>query len=110
MRKLVRCSHATKIVNKVDFILWFKTGIQHITDWNGYDHILFLLALSASYLFSDWKKIILLVTAFTIGHCITLALSTFDVLSFKSAYVEFLVGLTILVSCVINFVDLKNIH
>lgn len=56
-----------------DFSLFLQLGYQHITDVKGYDHILFVIALCAVYRISDWKKVAVLVTAFTIGHSITLA-------------------------------------
>ncbi|MEX0884200.1 MAG: HupE/UreJ family protein, partial [Cyclobacteriaceae bacterium] len=49
------------------FQLYFNLGIQHILDLNGFDHVLFIMALSVIYLLRDWRKIIVLVTAFTIG-------------------------------------------
>jgi hypothetical protein len=64
------------------FELYFQLGKDHILDYkNGYDHILFVVALCALYLMRDWKKVLILVTAFTIGHSITLALSTLSVIS-----------------------------
>ena len=63
-----------------DFSIFFPMGIEHITDLNGIDHILFIAALCLRYLINDWKKLLLLVTAFTIGHSVTLALSTLNVI------------------------------
>lgn len=82
-----------------DFSLWFKTGLEHIADFSGYDHILFLMALCGIYEWKDWKKILVLVTAFTIGHSITLALSVFDIFRLPSALVEFLIPVTIFITC-----------
>ncbi len=70
--------------------------------------MLFLLALSAIYTLSDWRKIIALVTCFTIGHSITLALSTFNIITFDSALIEFLIPVTIFFTCVTNFFKLKG--
>ncbi len=70
--------------------------------------MLFLLALSAIYTLSDWRKVLALVTSFTIGHSITLALSTFNIIRFDSALIEFLIPVTILFTCVTNFFKLNG--
>lgn len=77
------------------FQLYFKLGLQHILDIQGFDHILFVLALCAIYVARDWKKILILVTAFTIGHSLTLALATFNVIQIRSDVIEFLIPVTI---------------
>ena len=75
-----------------EFQLYFGLGRDHILDYkNGYDHILFVVALCALYIGRDWKKILILVTAFTIGHSITLALSTLRVVNVKAELIEFLI-------------------
>ncbi|HOO08444.1 MAG TPA: HupE/UreJ family protein [Cyclobacteriaceae bacterium] len=82
-----------------EFQLYFVLGKDHILDYaNGYDHILFVVALCAIYLARDWKKILVLVTAFTIGHSVTLALATLNVISIDSKLVEFLIPLTIFIT------------
>lgn len=78
----------------------FIQGIYHITDWEGYDHMLFLAALSAGFVLSQWKKVILLATAFTIGHSITLVLSAFNLLTFASSTIEWLIPLTIALTAI----------
>ena len=86
-----------------EFSLYFGLGKDHILDYvNGYDHILFVLALCAVYLIRDWKKILILVTAFTIGHSITLALATLKIVSVNASLIEFLIPLTIFITCVSN--------
>ena len=85
-----------------EFSLYFQLGLEHILDPQGYDHILFVVALCAIYLISDWKKVLILVTAFTIGHSITLALATLQVISFKTELIEFLIPTTILVTALSN--------
>jgi hypothetical protein len=86
-----------------EFALYFDLGKDHILDYkNGYDHILFVLALCAIYLIKDWKRIFILVTAFTIGHSITLALATLQLISVKTDLVEFLIPLTIFITAVSN--------
>jgi len=82
-----------------EFQLYFILGKDHILDYaNGYDHILFVVALCAIYLTRDWKKILILITAFTIGHSITLALATLNVIAVKADLVEFLIPLTIFIT------------
>ena len=85
-----------------EFRLYYELGMEHILDINGYDHILFIIALSAVYLIEDWKQILILVTAFTLGHSVTLALATLDIVSVNSKLVEFLIPLTILVTALVN--------
>ena len=92
-----------------DFALWFSTGLEHIADWKAYDHILFLLALCGVYEWRQWKSLLLLVTAFTLGHSLTLALSVLDVIHPHTAWVEFLIPVTILITCVYNLWRLDKI-
>lgn len=82
-----------------EFQLYFLLGKDHILDYlNGYDHILFVVALCAIYLTRDWRKILVLVTAFTIGHSITLALATLNIIAVNAALIEFLIPLTIFIT------------
>lgn len=86
-----------------EFQLYFILGKDHILDYaNGYDHILFVLALCAVYIIADWKQILILVTAFTIGHSMTLALATLNLISVETRWIEFLIPLTILITAVSN--------
>jgi hypothetical protein len=86
-----------------EFSLYFSLGRDHILDYaNGYDHILFVLALCSVYVIRDWKKILVLVTAFTIGHSITLALATMQLISVDSGLIELLIPITILITAVNN--------
>ena len=80
------------------FQLYFKLGLQHILDIQGFDHILFVLALCAVYVARDWKKILILVTAFTIGHSLTLALATFNVINVRAEVIEFMIPVTIAIT------------
>lgn len=85
------------------FELYFELGREHILDYaNGYDHILFVLALCAVYVLQDWKKILILVTAFTVGHSITLALATLNIISVNVAWIEFLIPVTIFTTAISN--------
>lgn len=88
-----------------DFYLWFSTGLEHIADWKGYDHILFLLALCGVYSLREWRKLLVLVTAFTVGHSLTLALSVLDVIQVKTAWIEFLIPVTIVLTCIMNLAE-----
>lgn len=82
-----------------EFQLYFVLGKDHILDYaNGYDHILFVVALCALYGVKDWKQLLILITAFTIGHSITLALATLSVISVNTAWIEFLIPLTIFIT------------
>jgi hypothetical protein len=82
-----------------EFQLYFGLGKDHILDYaNGYDHILFVIALCALYLVRDWKKVLILVTAFTIGHSITLALATLNIISVNAELIEFLIPVTIFIT------------
>lgn len=86
-----------------EFALYFGLGKDHILDYaNGYDHILFVVALCAIYLVRDWRKILILVTAFTIGHSITLALATLNLISVNTEFIEFLIPLTIFITACSN--------
>lgn len=81
-----------------EFWLWFSTGLEHITDFNGYDHILFVALLTISYCFDKWKKLVFLITAFTIGHSISLALSVVGHIEIRTELVEFLIAFSIVVT------------
>lgn len=85
-----------------EFIAFFQLGIRHILDVRALDHVLFLFALSAIYSFSDWREIIRVVTAFTIGHSITLAGAVLGYLPLSSKVVEFLIPVTIVATCIEN--------
>ena len=84
------------------FELYFKLGLQHIADLKGYDHILFILTLCAVYSLKEWKRVLILVTAFTIGHSLTLALATLDMVRVDGDMIEFLIPLTIFVTALAN--------
>ncbi|MEO5510915.1 MAG: HupE/UreJ family protein [Longimicrobiales bacterium] len=79
-----------------------RLGFLHITDLNAVDHILFLLALAAIYRVSDWRDVLRVITAFTVGHSITLVLVSLDMLRLPQALVEFLIPVTIVATCIEN--------
>lgn len=85
-----------------EFELYFDLGKEHILDTNGYDHILFVIALCIVYALRDWKKVLILVTAFTVGHSITLALSTLEIITVRAELIEFLIPVTILITAASN--------
>lgn len=81
-----------------EFWIYFQIGLKHVLDINAYDHVLFLIALTVPYTFKDWKRILLLVSIFTIGHTIALILSVFGIVAVKVNLVEFLIPITILIT------------
>lgn len=85
-----------------DFTFYFSLGWHHIINWEALDHLMFITALAAIYLIKNWKQVLVLVTAFTIGHSLTLALSTYDIIRVKSDWVEFLIPLTIVITAIFN--------
>ena len=91
-----------------DFWLWFSTGVEHIADFAGYDHILFVALLAIAYSFKAWKPLLLMVTAFTIGHSVSLALSVTTQLYIKTEVIEFLIALSIFITAVYNLVSLRK--
>ena len=80
-----------------EFWIYFENGLRHILDAYVYDHILFLIALTVPYAFKDWKKLLLLVSVFTLGHTLALLLSVFGVIIFKGNLAELLIPITILI-------------
>lgn len=91
-----------------DFLFYLKIGWEHIISADALDHQLFILALVTAFSFRDLKKILILVTAFTIGHSITLALSVLDIFRLPSNLVEFLIPVTILITAADNLLLRKN--
>jgi hypothetical protein len=85
-----------------DFWIYFQIGLKHVLDIHAYDHVLFLIALTTPYLFKDWKRILLLVSVFTIGHTLALLLSVYGIIAIKVNIVEFLIPITILITAVFN--------
>jgi hypothetical protein len=91
-----------------DFQLWFSTGLEHITDLKGYDHILFVTLVVLSFPLKDWKKIVWLITGFTLGHSISLALSVLNVVNVPQYFTEIVITLTILATAVFHILNFKN--
>lgn len=93
-----------------NFQIYFELGFRHIANWGALDHILFMAALALRYQFADWKKLLILVTAFTIGHTITLALAVFNLVNFSRAWIEFLIPLTIVITAFSNLFVKKFVY
>lgn len=91
------------------FYFYFIMGLQHITDLNGLDHFLFIAALCLRYQYHDWKQLVVLITAFTIGHSVTLALSTYNIINLAAQSTEFLIAATILITAISNLF-VKKFH
>ncbi len=91
-----------------EFWVYFQIGIHHILDVKAYDHLLFLVALAAPYAFADWRKVLVLISMFTVGHCFSMFVSIFTTVPFGSVYIEFLIGLSILIAAVYNIVTHKK--
>ena len=90
-----------------DLKFYFEPGWKHIISYNALDHQLFIAALAAIYLLKDWRQVLILVTAFTIGHSLTLALCVFDIIRINSKLVEFLIPLTIIITALSNLFQKK---
>ena len=85
-----------------NFSIYFRLGMEHILDLDALDHLCFVIVLGALYLLSDWRRVLILVTAFTIGHSITLALATYEVVNVRGDLIEFLIPVTILITAISN--------
>ena len=86
------------------FGFYVQLGFEHISDFAGYDHMLFLVALCAIYKIQHWQRILVLVTAFTIGHSVTLILSSLDIFTIPSHIIEFLIPVTIFLAALNNVI------
>lgn len=86
-----------------ELFIYLSIGFKHIIDYKGSDHILFVLALTLRYYWTDWKKLLVLITAFTIGHSATLALSTLNLVNFPVDIIELLIPITIAFTALSNF-------
>jgi hypothetical protein len=83
---------------------WFNVqyGMNHVLDINGYDHVLFLIVLAVPYAFKDWKRLLLLVSMFTLGHTLSLVLAAYGIVSVNGKLIEFLIPITILIAAIYN--------
>lgn len=87
------------------FSTYLQLGFFHIFNLQAYDHLVFLLVLCAPYVLRDWRRVVALVTSFTVGHSLTLALATLGVVNYSAKLVEVLIPVTILLTCVLNLVQ-----
>lgn len=87
-----------------DFWLYFKLGLEHVLDWNAYDHVLFIIVLTAIYTLESWKRLLWLVTLFTIGHTVSLFLTNYNIVDVSSKWIEFFIPITIMVTALHNLV------
>ncbi|MAO07941.1 MAG: HupE / UreJ protein [Alteromonas sp.] len=92
------------------FWLYFKLGLEHVLDWQAYDHILFIVALCAAYSWNRWKQLLLLVSMFTLGHTLSLFITHYGVLDVPPTWVEFLIPVTIMVAAIYNIVKVNTLQ
>ena len=85
-----------------EFWIYYQIGLRHVLDINAYDHVLFLIAMTVPYAFKDWKRVLILVSIFTIGHTIALILSVFGIITVKVNLVEFMIPITIFFTALYN--------
>ena len=85
-----------------EFLFNVEIGVSHVLDINAYNHVLFLMVLTIPYMFKDWKRVITLVSLFTLGHTLSLVLAAYNVVAVSGVLVEFLIPITILVMAVYN--------
>ncbi|MGX7667281.1 HupE/UreJ family protein [Flavobacterium pedocola] len=85
-----------------EFLTYFNIGLRHVLDIKAYDHVLFLMALVTPYAFKDWKRVLILVSLFTLGHTLSLLLSVYGVVYVQSDLIEFMIPITILVTALFH--------
>ena len=102
------CNFGPNFSDMSQFWLYFQLGLEHVLDWQAYDHILFLVVLVASYTFLGWKRVLWLVTIFTLGHTLSLFLSVYEIVMVDSSWAEFLIPITILITAVFNIINAKK--
>lgn len=93
-------------------INYFQEGWFHIMSADALDHQLFIISMAALFLWKDWRRVLVLVTAFTIGHSLTLALSAYDIIRFSTTWVEFLIPITIVLTAAydLKYLNLSKIE
>ena len=92
-----------------NFLFYIEFGLKHVLDFAAYDHILFLAALSLPFTFKSWKSVLVLVTVFTIAHCLSLGLSVYDIMVIDVGLIEFLIPMTIFLTAVFNLLYIKTV-
>lgn len=91
-----------------EFLVYCRLGFEHILDVRGYDHIVFLVALTAPYAVRAWRHVVILVTAFTVGHSLTLGLATLDRVRVSPEWIEFWIPVTILAAALIDLIEVRR--
>ena len=91
------------------FQTYLQLGFYHIFNLRAYDHLVFLLALCAPYVLRDWRRVVALVTSFTVGHSLTLGLATLNVVRYSPALIEKLIPITILLTCLLNLLRTRKV-
>ena len=91
-----------------DFWFYIQLGFDHVLDSNAYDHILFLSALALPFTFKKWRAVVYLATIFTLAHCLSLVLSSFDILIIDVALIEFLIPVTIVMTVIFNLLYIRS--
>lgn len=91
-----------------NFISNLQDGIYHILHIGAYDHVLFLIVLTLPYIFKDWKRILVLTSIFTVGHCLSLSLVTYNIISINIKVISLLIPLTILITALFNIFTAGN--
>jgi len=91
-----------------NLIFFLRAGLFHVLDWNAYDHILFLITLAVVYDFKNWKKVLWLITLFTIGHTLTLILAAYKIVTINSDWIEFLIPVTIIITAIFNIINISK--
>lgn len=89
----------------ITFNTFFLSGWEHIVDINAYDHLLFVMTLCASFKLKEWKQILIIITAFTIGHSGTLILSAFDIIPADPKLIDLLIPFTIMLTAISNVMN-----
>lgn len=93
-----------------NFWFYIEMGLNHVLDFNAYDHILFLTALAIPFTFKSWRKVLVLATVFTITHCLSLMLSVFEIVIMEVSLIEFLIPVTIFLTAIFNMVYQKSLQ
>ncbi len=91
-----------------DFQLYINLGLNHVLDWKAYDHVLFLVVLTIFYSLKDWKKVLWLITSFTLGHTLSLTLSAYRLVYVDMDIIEFLIPLTIFITAIYNIFKVNS--
>lgn len=92
------------------FWFYFDLGFDHVLDIGGLDHFYFLVALSLPFAFKNWRRLLLWVSLFTLGHSLSLLVTHFEWLKIDAAWVEFLIPITICITCLSILVQKKHSH